>query len=72
MLVKFFSLPEAMNVKLKVYNILGEMVAEIANDFITAGYHNFQFNGESLSSGFYLVTLETASSIKSQKILLIK
>jgi len=67
-----FHLPEAMTVKLKVFNILGETVAEIANDFLVAGFHNYQFNGESLSSGFYLVTLETAASIKSQKILLLK
>jgi len=67
-----FYIPEAMTVKLKIFNILGETVAEIVNDFLTAGTHSFEFNGRALSSGFYLVTLETAVSIKSQKILLLK
>jgi hypothetical protein len=65
-------LPDASKVKLKVYNILGEVVTDIANDFLPAGTHTFQFDGEAFSSGFYLVILEALSTVKSQKILLLK
>ncbi len=67
-----FSLPESMNVKVKVFNLLGEKVAEIINDFLPVGSYKFKFDAEALSTGVYLVTIETPSVIRSQKIMLLK
>ncbi len=67
-----FSLPKAELVRIKVYNILGEQVAELSNDIFNAGTHKILFNANGLSSGIYIVTLETKSTRLSQKIALLK
>jgi hypothetical protein len=38
-----FNLPMDSNVKLNVFNVLGEEVAELLNENITAGYHSVKF-----------------------------
>ena len=42
---------------LKVYNILGEEVAELINNNLVAGEYNVTFNGRNLNSGVYFYEL---------------
>jgi len=44
-------------VKLNVYNILGERVAQLINTELTAGNHEVVFNGSNLASGVYFYSL---------------
>jgi len=43
---------------LKLFNILGQEVAELLNSEIAAGIHHVDFNASSLSSGTYFYVLE--------------
>ncbi|MEE9573640.1 MAG: T9SS type A sorting domain-containing protein [Candidatus Neomarinimicrobiota bacterium] len=53
-----FSLPVDSNVKLKLFNMLGQEVGELLNSEISAGIHHIDFNASSLSSGTYFYVLE--------------
>jgi Secretion system C-terminal sorting domain/WD40-like Beta Propeller Repeat len=62
------------NVKVTVYNILGEKIAVLVNERQNAGEHKISFNADEykLSSGTYIVELKTGNTVKTQKIILIK
>jgi hypothetical protein len=59
-------------VKVNIYNMLGQHVATLFNGTAEAGEMQFTFNGQSLSSGTYVVVMQTESSIINHKILLLK
>ncbi len=67
-----YELPEAGNVSLKVYDILGNVVATLVNDFKSEGVHNVTFNGAGLSSGVYFYELKAGSVSRYNKMLLLK
>lgn len=67
-----FSLPQSGNVKLTIYNILGEQVAELINGFKEAGNYTINFNAENLNSGMYLYRIEAIGFVQSKKMTLIK
>jgi hypothetical protein len=53
-----FSLAVDSKVSLKVFNILGQEVAILANGLISAGTHKVSFNGSNLFSGVYFARME--------------
>jgi len=67
-----FSLPAASQVRLSVYNLLGQEVATIVNGQMAAGTHTVRFDASKLSSGVYLYRLTAGSFTKSMKMLLLK
>ena len=67
-----FTLPQAGNVTLKVYNSLGQEVATLMDGFKMAQTYQVNFDGSSLSSGIYYYSLETENSNKTMKMLLMK
>jgi hypothetical protein len=67
-----FNLSEASNTKLTVFNILGQQVAVLVDEFVNAGSYNITFNAENLSSGLYLYKLESGSFSQTRKMTLIK
>jgi hypothetical protein len=67
-----FSLPSSEIVNIKVYNLLGEQVADISNQIFSAGLNEVNFNANELASGVYIVSLEANTIRLSQKIALIK
>ncbi|MCK7524199.1 MAG: T9SS type A sorting domain-containing protein [Ignavibacteriales bacterium] len=53
-----FSLPENVgNVKLSIYNALGEKVAELVNTALTAGKYQYQWNAQNVATGMYIYEL---------------
>jgi hypothetical protein len=58
-----FSLKNESEVKLVVYNLLGEMIKELVNNKIAAGNHEYTFNSDGLPSGTYLYQLEANNQI---------
>ncbi len=67
-----YSVPEAGNVTIKVFNILGKEVATIVNGFTEAGKHKVEFSGSQFGSGIYFYTIRAGSFSKTLKMLLIK
>jgi len=71
-----FAIPKAGMVSLKVYNILGEEVAELINKEINAGLQSVKFDASSvrrgISSGIYFYKLQSGSFVESKKMILIK
>ena len=68
-----FSLPEdAANVKLSIYNILGEKVAELVNTSQKAGKYQYQWNANGVATGMYIYELRTDKFVSVRKMLLLK
>ncbi len=67
-----FALPERTDVKLFLFNSLGEKVNEMINRGMEAGYHQYEFNGSNLSSGIYYYTLSAGEFYSIKKMILIK
>ncbi len=70
-----YSIASAGQVHLKIYNSLGQQVAELVNEYQSAGAHSIVFNSTSLhgfSSGVYFYRLEAGKVSKTRKMLLIK
>jgi len=67
-----FSLPESEFVTLKVFNILGEVVAILVNDKLPAGYHTFRFDGSMRASGIYIYRIQAGAHQQLRKMVLIK
>lgn len=57
-----YSLPKSSMVTLKVYNLLGEVVANLLNNELrTAGRFNAPFDGTNLASGVYFYVIDARS-----------
>ncbi|WP_290665013.1 T9SS type A sorting domain-containing protein, partial [Ignavibacterium sp.] len=57
---------------LKVYDILGNEVATLVNEYKEAGRNEVEFDASKLSSGLYFYTLKAGNFITSRKMMLIK
>jgi hypothetical protein len=67
-----FSLPKAGQVSLKVYNLIGQEVAELVNEELPSGVYAVPFDAKSLSSGTYVYRLSTPQFSMSKKMTLMK
>ena len=64
--IKFF-LKESGKVKLDVYNIIGQKVAELINEELPTGFHDINFNASNLASGIYIYRLNVGNKFVSAK-----
>ncbi len=67
-----FNLPEASVVRLSVYNILGQEVAQLVNDELTAGSYQYAFDATNLSSGVYIYSIHANNFVQTRKMMLLK
>jgi hypothetical protein len=67
-----FNLPQSELVRLEVFNVAGQRVAELVNAQLSAGVHEIPFNASALASGMYLYRLQAGSFTAVQKMNLIK
>lgn len=67
-----FVLPQASDVKLTVFNVLGQQVAVLAQGMYTSGMHTLNFNAANLASGTYIYRIEAGNFVEVRKMLLIK
>jgi hypothetical protein len=67
-----FSIPNAQFVTLKVYNVVGQEVATLANEQMEAGNYRAEFDASSLPSGTYIYRLTTPSFSSVKKMTLVK
>jgi len=67
-----FTLEKAGLATLKVFNSLGQQVTELVNKPLETGYHEFDFNAQTLPSGIYYYELRCGERIEVNKMMLIK
>lgn len=67
-----YSILNAGNVSLKVYDVLGREVADLVNKHQDAGHYTVNFNASSLSSGIYFYRIESGSFVSVKKMMLVK
>ncbi len=67
-----FTIPETGMVRLNIYNVLGELVSELVNENLEAGFHQYQFNGSNLTSGVYFYSISVNGFTQVKKMNLVK
>jgi hypothetical protein len=67
-----FDLPQDENVYLSVYDLKGSKVRDILKERKQAGYYELSFDGSSLSSGIYIITLKSGNFNSTKRMILLK
>ncbi|MDA3859765.1 MAG: T9SS type A sorting domain-containing protein [Melioribacteraceae bacterium] len=67
-----FSIPESGLVTMKIFNILGQEVAELVNDVKSAGSYEVSFDASSLTSGMYIYKIQSGNFSSTRKMMLLK
>lgn len=67
-----YSLAKPGIVKMQVFNLLGNEVATIVNEYKNAGNHKISFDASSLPSGVYIYTIQSGGFRNAKKMTLLK
>jgi len=71
-----YSIPQAVHVKLSVFNVLGSEIAILVDEFQEAGFYSKEFsiaqNGLNLTNGVYFYKLEAGTFAATKKFILMK
>ncbi|MBS1514309.1 MAG: Omp28-related outer membrane protein [Bacteroidetes bacterium] len=67
-----YSIPKDGNVSFKVYDMVGNQVAEYVNGFQKSGIYTVTFDGANLASGVYYYKLEANGFSETKKMMLVK
>jgi hypothetical protein len=67
-----YSIPEAGNVEMKVYDILGNEVATLVNEAKAPGNYSAVFDASTFASGIYIYTLRANNFVQTKKMILVK
>jgi hypothetical protein len=68
-----FALAKSGWVTLKIYNILGEEVAELVSENLSVGSYKYNWDARGLASGVYYYRLKTGQGfVQTKKMLLIR
>jgi 5'-nucleotidase/UDP-sugar diphosphatase len=72
-----FTLPVGVQVRLEVFNLLGQRVRSVVDEYLEAGYHAVEWNstddaGARVASGIYLYRLTAGDVVASKKMVLLK
>jgi S-formylglutathione hydrolase FrmB len=67
-----FQVPEASFARLAVYDISGRLVDILFQGEASAGVHSLEFQGDHLSSGVYLIRLDSSDGQDTREVVLIR
>jgi hypothetical protein len=67
-----YAIPQDGIVNIKVFDILGQEVATVKNEFQKANRYEVKFNSKGLASGVYIYKLQVNDFIESKKMILLK
>jgi hypothetical protein len=67
-----YSLAKSSNVVLKIFDVLGNEVANLVDEYLPAGSYEVEFGSPSFPSGIYLYKLQADSFVDTKKMILIK
>lgn len=67
-----YSVVSPVNVKLSIYNMLGQEVEVLVNSFKNVGTYEVVFDASKLTSGIYIYRLEAGMNVTTRKMTLLK
>ncbi|TFH57932.1 MAG: T9SS type A sorting domain-containing protein [Candidatus Zixiibacteriota bacterium] len=67
-----YALPEAADVKLRIFNLLGQEVATLIDRRLDPGYHTASWDASDFASGIYLYKLQAGDFVETKKMILLK
>nr|MDA3872029.1 T9SS type A sorting domain-containing protein [Candidatus Neomarinimicrobiota bacterium] len=67
-----FTLNEAANVKLQVYNLRGQLIETLVDGYKNASTYNVVFDGANYASGTYIYRLSIGNASEVKKMVLLK
>ncbi len=67
-----FSVPKTGQYSIRVYNMLGQEVATVFDQEVTAGNYSTRFDGQGLASGMYVYTLRGTGVVMTKTMMLLK
>ena len=67
-----FSIAEAGNVTVDIFNVAGQKVDTLANDFMDAGKHSVVWDASGFSNGVYFYTVKSGDFSRTMKMTLLK
>ncbi len=67
-----YALPETQPVRVRVYDLLGRVIATLVDEVQPAGTYRVTFEATGLSNGVYIYRLETPSGIYAQKMMIVR
>lgn len=72
-----FRLPETADIRLSIYNVIGQKIRTLANASLASGLHTFEWNGKNdfgqdVVSGIYIYQLEAGNISHTRKMHLIR
>ena len=72
-----FDLPEAVDVRIEIFNVLGQRIRTLVNRLHQPGSYRLQWDGKSdsraaVTSGMYICRIQAGDYIQERKLLLMK
>ena len=67
-----FNLPKASDVRLVIFNVLGQEVGTLVDDKLAAGKYDIKFEASNLAAGLYFYRIKAGDFVETKKMLLVK
>jgi hypothetical protein len=67
-----YSIPNASDVTIKIYDVLGEEIEILVDEFNLPGNYSIHFNAENLPSGVYLCNMQAGDFSANKKLILLR
>lgn len=67
-----YSIPRDEMVTIKVFDLLGNEIQTLVNEFQTQNYYEILFNAENLSSGIYFYQMKAGEFVQTKKMILLR
>lgn len=67
-----FSIPKSGSVKIVIYNILGNLIATLVDQHLSAGTYRTQWNASGVASGVYFYQIQANGFIETKRLMLLK
>jgi len=67
-----FTLPESGNVNVDIFNVAGQKIDTLVNNFMDSGKHSVVWDGSQFSTGVYFYTVKSGEFSKTMKMTLLK
>ena len=67
-----YAIPQSNNVKITVFNINGQLIETLVDEYKSAGYYQLSWEAFNISSGIYFIKVESGQNVSTQKLMLMK